>query len=61
MQLRLKPTSSRNTASYNLIIKIILIFIVFFVTVFILDKIEFRKPTKIIKQEISSDKLKTLK
>ena len=61
MQLRLKPTSSRNTASYNLIIKIILIFIVFFVTVFILDKIEFRKPTKIIKQEISNDKLITLK
>ena len=61
MQLRLKPRTNRNLLSRNLIIKTILIFLVFFLGIFLLDKIDFPVPTKLIKQEISNDKLITLK
>ena len=61
MQLSLKPRTGRNLISRSLIIKIILIFLVFFLGIFLLDKIDFPTPTKLIKQEISNDKLITLK
>ncbi len=61
MQLRLKPRTSRNWLSGNLVFKIILIFIVFSIGIFLLDKINFPTPTKQIKQEIKNDKLSTLK
>ena len=58
MQLRsrFKPRTNR-----NLVIKIILIFLIFFFGIFLLDKIDFPVPKKLIKQEISNDKLTTLK
>ena len=58
MQLgsRFKPRTNR-----NLIIKIILIILVFFLGIFLLDKIDFPVPQKLIKQEITNDKLITLK
>jgi hypothetical protein len=58
MQLgsRPKPISNR-----NLLIKIILIILFFFIGIFLLDKIDFPTPTKLIKQEITNDKLITLK
>ena len=61
MQLRLQPRTSRKLISRNLVIKVILIFIVLFLGIFLLDKIDFPVPTKLIKQEISNDKLITLK
>ena len=61
MQLRLQPRTSRNLISRNLVIKVILIFLVLFLGIFLLDKIDFPVPTKLIKQEISNDKLITLK
>ena len=61
MQLRLSPRNNRNLISRNLIIKIVLIILVLFLGIFLLDKIDFPKPTKLIKQEISNDKLITLK
>tara|TARA_Y100000590_G_scaffold237217_1_gene266994 strand:- start:3364 stop:3549 length:186 start_codon:yes stop_codon:yes gene_type:complete len=61
MQLRLRPRTQRTLISRNFVIKIVLFFIVFFLGIFLLDKIDFPKPTKLIKQEISNDKLKTLK
>jgi len=61
MQLRLRPRTNRYLISRNLIVKIILILVVFFVGIFLLDKIDFPAPTKLIKQEISNDKLITLK
>ena len=61
MQLRLKPRTSRNLLSRNLTIKTISILIVLFLGIFLLDKIDFASPTKFIKQEISNDKLITLK
>lgn len=39
----------------------LLIVLVFFIGIFLLDKIDFPAPTKSIKQEISNDKLITLK
>ena len=60
MQLRLRPRTSRNIINRNLIIKIILIFLLLFVGIYLLDKIDFPTPTKVIKQEISNDKLITL-
>ena len=61
MQLRLKPRTSRNLLSRNLTIKTISIIIVLFLGIFLLDKIDFPAPEKFIKQEISNDKLITLK
>ena len=58
MQLRsrYKPRTNR-----NLIIKIILILLVLFLGIIMLDKIDFPAPTKLIRQEISNDKLIILK
>ena len=61
MQLRLQPRTSRNFISRSLVIKTILIFLVFFLGIFLLDKIDFPVPKELIKQEISNDKLITLK
>ena len=61
MQLRLQPKTNRTLIGRNLVIKVSLILIVFFLGIFLLDKIDFPKPTKLIKQEISNDKLITLK
>ena len=61
MQLRLKPRTNRNLINRNLVIKIILIIQIFFLGIFLLDKIDFPVPKKLIKQEISNDKLITLK
>ena len=61
MQLRLKPKTSRSLISRNLVIKIILISLVIFLGIFLLDKIDFPAPEKFIKQELSNDKLITLK
>ena len=61
MQLRLKPRTDRNFISKILVIKITLVILVFFIGIFLLDKIDFPTPTKVIKQEISNDKFITLK
>ena len=61
MQLRLKPRTNKNLINRYLAIKIILIFLVLFLGIFLLDKIDFPTPKKLIRQEISNDKLITLK
>ena len=61
MQLGLKRSTDRNFINRSLVIKTILIFFVFFLAIFLLDKIDFPTPTKLIKQEISNDKFVTLK
>jgi hypothetical protein len=61
MQLRLQRRTNKNLVVRNLVIKIILIFLVFFLGIFLLDKVDFPVPQKFIKQEISNDKLITLK
>tara|TARA_B110000014_G_scaffold249323_1_gene224520 strand:+ start:448 stop:633 length:186 start_codon:yes stop_codon:yes gene_type:complete len=61
MQLRLRPRTSRTLISRNLVIKTTLILLVFFLGIFLIDKIDFPSPTKPVKQEISNEKLITLK
>ena len=61
MQLRLTPRKNRNFISRSLVFKTVLILLVFSLGIFLLDKIDFPVPTKLIKQEISNDKLITLK
>ena len=61
MQLRLQPRISKSTVRNKFIIKTILFVLVFFLAIFLLDKIEIPVPNKLIKQEISNDKLITLK
>ena len=61
MQLRLSPRTNRNFLGRSLIIKIIIILIVFFLGIFLIDKINFPIPNKIIKQEISNDKIITVR
>jgi len=61
MQLRLHPRNSRNLLFSKVIVRIILGLLVFFLLIFLADKIEMPAPSKLIKQEISNDKLITLK
>ena len=61
MQLRLKSRTERHTSVSKLAIKSILFLLVLSLAIFLLDKIEVSVPNKLIKQEISNDKLITLK
>jgi len=61
MQLRLKPRHDRGLVSRSLVVKTILFALIFLLTIFLLDKINMPTPTKLIKQEISNDKLITVK
>ena len=61
MQLRLQPRTNRRLIRNKLVVKIILFTLIFFLAIFVLDKIEIPVPNKLIQQEISNDKLTTLK
>ena len=63
MQLRLKPRHSGSLISLRkgFIIKTIIFGLVFFLAIFLIDKIDMPAPSKIIKQKISNDKLITVK
>ena len=61
MQLRLQPRTNKSFIRNKLAIKIILFVLIFSLAIFLLDKIEVPIPNKLIKQEISNDKLITLK
>tara|TARA_B100000686_G_C16593327_1_gene864609 strand:- start:337 stop:522 length:186 start_codon:yes stop_codon:yes gene_type:complete len=61
MQLRLRPRTNTSIVNRNFIIKIILFALIFFLAIFLLDKIDMPAPKKGIKQQISNDKLITLK
>ncbi len=63
MQLRLKSRydRSRFNIGKGFVIKTILFVFIFFLLIFLLDKINFPSPNKLIKQEISNDKLITVK
>ena len=61
MQLRLHPRGRKSFSASRLVIKTILFVLIFLLAVFLLDKIEISAPNKLIKQDISNDKLITLK
>jgi len=61
MQLRLNSRTDRSLVKWKFVIKTILFTLIFLLAIFLLDKIEKPIPNKLIKQEISNDKLITLK
>ena len=61
MQLRLRPRGRSVFPIGKHIVKLIIFLLIFFLAIFLLDKIDMPKPTKYIKQEISNDKLITVK
>jgi hypothetical protein len=61
MQLRLTPKRNRNLISRSLAVKAVLVILVLFLGIFLLDRIDFPVPNELIKQEITNDKLITLK
>ena len=61
MQLRFKPRNDKNLIIRKLVIKAVLFALVFVLAIFLIDKIEMPVPNKLIIQEISNDKLVTLK
>ena len=61
MQLRFRSRINNRSIINKIIIKAILFTLIFLLAIFLLDKIEVAVPNKLIKQEISNDKLITLK
>ena len=61
MQLKFKPRNDKNLIIRKLVIKAVLFALVFVLAIFLIDKIEMPVPNKLIKQQISNDKLVTLK
>jgi len=61
MQLRFRPRNEKRLTISKLVIRTILFTSIFLLAIFLLDKIEMPTPNKLIKQEISNDKLTTLK
>ena len=61
MQLRLQPKTNRSLIRNKFAIKIILFAFIFLLAIILLDKREIAAPNKLIKQEISNDKIITLK
>ena len=61
MQLRLKRNNSNRLLISKISIKLILFIAVFSIAIVLLDKIEVSAPDKLIKKEISNDKIITLK
>tara|TARA_B100001540_G_C15698532_1_gene592686 strand:- start:835 stop:1020 length:186 start_codon:yes stop_codon:yes gene_type:complete len=61
MQLRLRPRGRSAFPASKHIVKLVIFLLIFFLAIFLLDKIDMPKPTKYIKQEISNDKLITVK
>jgi len=61
MQLRLHPRNNKKQILNKLVFKTALVVIVLFIAIFLLDKIDMPSPSKHIKQQISNDKLITLK
>jgi hypothetical protein len=61
MQLRLHPRNNKKLLLSKLLTRAFLVILVFSLLVFLANKIEMPVPSKLIKQEISNDKLITLK
>jgi|TARA_B110000438_G_scaffold287327_1_gene319504 hypothetical protein len=61
MQLRLNPKRSNNPLNRSILLKCILVILVLFAAIFIIDKIDMQLPNKFIKQELSNDKIITVK
>jgi len=61
MQLRLHPRTKKSIFNRKSIFGTIIVLIIFATAIFLLDQIKISSPNKLIKQELSNDKLITLK
>ena len=61
MQLRLGPRGKSSLFNRTFIVKSLLVIFVLFLGIFLLDKIDVSAPSKLIKQELSNDKIITVK
>ena len=61
MQFRLQPRVKQPFAAKKIIIKVILFSLIFILAIFLLNQIEISSPEKLIKQEISNEKIITIK
>mgnify|MGYP006085673103 FL=1 len=61
MQFIKKTSVSRSNNIFKLMIKLILVFFIIFITIILLNKIDFPKPSKDIEKIISNEKLKVVK
>ena len=61
MQLQRNTSISRSNALIRIIIKLVLVFLLFFIVVVLFDKIDFPSPNKVIEKIISNENLKIVK
>ena len=61
MQLHRNTSVSRSNALIKIIIKFVLVFLLFFITIVLFDKIDFPSPNKVIEKIIPNENLKIVK
>ena len=61
MQLRLRPRGRSAFPASKHIVKLVIFLLIFFLAIFLLDKIDFPSPKKLIKEQLGNDKIITLK
>ena len=61
MQFERKTSIRRNNSLIKLLVKIAIVFVLFFIAIIMLDKIDFPSPNKKIEKVIPNENLKTIK
>jgi phosphotransferase system glucose/maltose/N-acetylglucosamine-specific IIC component len=61
MQFQRNTSASKSNALLKIIIKVALVFLLFFIVVVLFDKIDFPSPNKKIEKIISNENLKIIK
>ena len=61
MQFQKNTSISKSNVFIKIIIKIVLVFLLFFIVIVLFDKIDFPSPNKVIKKIIPNENLKIVK
>ena len=61
MQFQKKTSISKTNALIKIIIKVFLVFLLFFIVIVLFDKIDFPSPNKVIEKIIPNENLKIVK
>ena len=61
MQFERKTSIGRDNSLIKVLVKIAIVFVLFFIVIIMLDKIDFPSPNKKIEKVISNENLKTIK
>ena len=61
MQFQRNTSISKSNVLIKIIIKIVLVFLLFFITIVLFDKVDFPSPNKAIEKIIPNENLKILK